>query len=124
MIQDHYLVAEQLENNTNLPLAYPSPTRYQTLPEISLLNQGRVLSASPPGIHDGKAGKDAVYVDFAMAFNKVDHGILLHKLKALGVKGKLDRWMHSFLHDRHQGVAINETASEPFGPFPVPITHQ
>ena len=32
---------------------------------------------------------DMVYLDFAKAFDKVDHGILLHKVKDLGITGKL-----------------------------------
>ena len=32
---------------------------------------------------------DIIYLDFAKAFDKVDHGILLHKLRAMGIKGKL-----------------------------------
>ena len=32
---------------------------------------------------------DMVYLDFSKAFEKVDHGILLHKLKALGISGHL-----------------------------------
>ena len=33
---------------------------------------------------------DMVYLDFSKAFDKVDHGILFHKLKALGITGHLD----------------------------------
>ena len=33
-----------------------------------------------------------VDMDFAKAFNKVDHGIFLHKLKDFGITGKLGFW--------------------------------
>ena len=32
---------------------------------------------------------DMVYLDFSKAFDKVDHGIILHKLKAFGITGHL-----------------------------------
>ena len=32
---------------------------------------------------------DMVYLDFSKAFDKVGHGILHHKLKALGITGHL-----------------------------------
>ena len=32
---------------------------------------------------------DMVYLDFAKPFDKVDHGVLLHKFKMLGITGKL-----------------------------------
>ena len=40
---------------------------------------------------------DMVYLDFSKAFDKVDHGILLHKLKALGITGHLGIWFLNFL---------------------------
>ena len=36
-----------------------------------------------------KKGCLNIYLDFSKAFDKVDHGILLHKLKALGITGHL-----------------------------------
>ena len=38
-----------------------------------------------------------VYLDFARAFDKIDHGVLLHKIKTLG---KLDVWLYHFLTHR------------------------
>lgn len=34
---------------------------------------------------------DVLYLDFKKAFDKIDHGVLLHKLKKLGVYGALGR---------------------------------
>ena len=54
---------------------------------------------------------DSIYLDFLKAFDKCDHGILLHKIKALGIKGKLGVWLHSFLTKRTQIVMINGVKS-------------
>ena len=55
------------------------------------------------------AGKDtdAIYLDYAKAFDKVDHGILLYKLQCYGITGTLLEWIKCFLSDRSQYVAIN-----------------
>jgi hypothetical protein len=57
------------------------------------------------------AGVDVVYLDFAKAFDKVDHGVLFRKLRLLGVGGSLLRWIHNFLTDRVQAVAIGNSKS-------------
>ena len=45
---------------------------------------------------------DMVYLDLAKAFDKVDHGVLLHKIKTLGITGKLGVWLYHFLtHNTH-----------------------
>ena len=49
---------------------------------------------------------DMVYLDFAKAFDKVDHGILLHKLRDLGITRKLGIWFYNFLCDRSQFVRV------------------
>ena len=50
-----------------------------------------LLSVFDDITHMLKAGGsvDIVYLDFSKAFDKVDHGILHHKLKALGITGHL-----------------------------------
>ncbi len=55
---------------------------------------------------------DVVYLDFAKAFDKVDHGILCHKLKKLGISGKIGRWIHNFLSGRTQSVSVNGIQSK------------
>ena len=59
----------------------------------------------------GKA-TDTVYLDFAKAFDKVDHGILCHKLKNLGIKGKVGIWIKEFLSGRSQQVSANGILSD------------
>ena len=56
---------------------------------------------------------DVIYLDFAKAFDKVDHGIVLAKIKAMGIKGKLFSWIQEFLHNRTQSVLVNGTVSSP-----------
>ncbi|KAK3893477.1 hypothetical protein Pcinc_002696 [Petrolisthes cinctipes] len=56
---------------------------------------------------------DVVYLEFAKAFDKVDHGILLHKPRQMGISGKLGSWLHSFLTGRKQVVATEGAQSAP-----------
>ena len=63
-------------------------------------------------LDEGK-GVDVVYLDFAKAFDKVDLGIVLHKLHSLGVRGKLGAWLASFLLGRSQTVIVNGRKSNP-----------
>ena len=57
------------------------------------------------------ANVDAIYLDFAKAFDKVDHGLLLHKLKRVGVKGKMGRWIQEFLKNRENQVLVDDQKS-------------
>ena len=56
---------------------------------------------------------DSIYLDFAKAFDKVDHEILLNKLHSYGIRGKLLEWIKSYLSNRVQTVAINGVHSYP-----------
>jgi len=58
-------------------------------------------------------GVDIIYLDFAKAFDKLDHGITLHKLKALGIHGQLGRWIFTFLTNRLQSVVVDGRKSAP-----------
>ena len=56
---------------------------------------------------------DVVYLDFAKAFDRVDHGVLLEKMKRIGVSGKLYSWIESFLCNRKQVVIVDGVQSVP-----------
>ena len=58
-------------------------------------------------------GVDVIYLDFAKAFDKVDHGITLKKLASLGIGGQLGRWLHAFLTNRTQSVIVERRKSKP-----------
>ena len=55
---------------------------------------------------------DTVYLDFAKAFDTVPHERLLHKLRGLGVHGKILAWIKSFLMGRMQRVVLDGEESE------------
>ena len=57
-----------------------------------LEHQDRVLSILEEG-HN----VDAIYLDFSKAFDKIDTGILCHKIWKIGIHGKLGILLHSFL---------------------------
>ena len=52
------------------------------------------------------ADTDVIYLDYQKAFDKVDHEILLEKVKSHGIKGKLYTWLVNYLKDRVQVVVV------------------
>ena len=48
---------------------------------------------------------DMIYLDFSKAFDKVD-GVLLHKLRNIGIAGNLGIWSHSFLSNCYHFVRL------------------
>lgn len=55
---------------------------------------------------------DAIYTDFQKAFDKVDHVLLLKRLRHNGITGRLLHWFKSYLHNRYQVVTINGHQSD------------
>ena len=60
------------------------------------------------GLEEGD-GVDVVYLDFSKAFDKVEHGVLLHKLRDCQVLGKVGVWLARFLDSstRQQAVVVD-----------------
>ena len=56
---------------------------------------------------------DVIYLDFAKAFDKVDHSILLSKLYNAGIQGNVYKWIKTFLEGRTQSVVVNGETSAP-----------
>ena len=52
-----------------------------------------------------------IFLDFAKAFDTVNHKILLGKLENLGIRGTPLNWFASYLDDRKQVVKINDVKS-------------
>ena len=63
------------------------------------------------GLEDG-CDVDVIYLDFAKAFDKVHHGILVKKLENAGIKGKVLEWIKAFLFDRIQSVSVEGALSD------------
>ena len=50
---------------------------------------------------------DALYLDMSKAFDRVDHSILLRKMKSMGISGRIHLWLSAFLKDREQYVLVD-----------------
>ena len=60
---------------------------------------------------DNNKQVDMIYLDFAKAFDSVDHAILHHKLHAHGLRGSILLWFQDYLTDRCQRVVLENVAS-------------
>ncbi len=61
-----------------------------------------LLSFNDPSVES----TDMIYLDFSKAFDKVDHNIIMHKLKKFGITGQIGIWLNEFLAERTQYVQI------------------
>lgn len=50
---------------------------------------------------------DCIYLDYAKAFDKVDHSLLKAKLNKYGINSKVIQWINSFLSNRTQQVVVD-----------------
>ena len=57
------------------------------------------------------ADVDTIYLDYAKAFDKVDHKLLLRKLRIYGFPNKLVNWIESFLTNRTQKEVVDGFSS-------------
>ena len=73
-------------------------------------DKGEIITVSPT-FHwkkpNNKIQTDILYLDFAKAFDSVDHAILLEKLEKYGVAGHLHDWFKNYLEDCQQRVIVD-----------------
>ena len=69
-----------------------------------------VLDDWTSALEDGD-NLDAIYMDFAKAFDTVPHQRLLVKLKGYGIGGAVLQWIDAFLSGRRQRVVVNGSKS-------------
>ena len=62
---------------------------------------------------DRKQVTALVLLDLSKAFDSIEHGILLCKLRKLGVSIQVMEWFRGYLTDRNQRVRIGCEVSEP-----------
>ena len=55
---------------------------------------------------------DVIVLEFAKAFDRVNHSLLCEKIKSYGITGKTNDWIKSFLSERKQKVVIDGESSE------------
>ena len=60
---------------------------------------------------NGNNKVDVIYLDYSKAFDKVDHKVLLEKLKRYGIGGKVLCWIEQFLTNRTQTVQVEGVLS-------------
>ena len=60
---------------------------------------------------DKNLATDIAYLDLRKAFDTVPHGLLLHKLHAIGISGLLYTWLSDYLSNRTQVVSVKGVLS-------------
>lgn len=60
---------------------------------------------------DSAFSTDCIFLDFAKAFDKVNHSLLLYKLSILNIDPSVLNWIRAFLFSRLQFVHANDTNS-------------
>jgi hypothetical protein len=57
---------------------------------------------------------DSIYTDYSKAFDRVNHDMLIAKMKLMGIQDPALSWFNAFLRNRYQCVKINNYLSVPF----------
>lgn len=101
------IMAHLLDNNLI------SRAQHGFLPRKSCTTNMLLFMDSLTQAHDDGLITDAIFFDFAKAFDKVPHKPLLRKLAAYGIVDEILNWIESFLTGRTFRVKVGSTLSQP-----------
>lgn len=90
-----------------------TPHQHGFLPHRSCITNMLTVMDSLTQAYDNGEISHAIFIDFAKAFDRVPHNLLLLKLQWLGIQGRLLSLLRSFLSDRSFQVRVNSTLSQP-----------
>ena len=62
---------------------------------------------------DNKLSVLSVFIDFAKAFDTINHTILINKMHHYGIRGPILSWLKDYLSNRHQYTFFNGAKSSP-----------
>ncbi|KAL8614200.1 hypothetical protein ACOMHN_026417 [Nucella lapillus] len=109
-IMEHVIVSNVMGHLESSNILTPHQHGFRKKPscETQLLELSDQLTSNL----DKGLPTDIVVLDFAKAFDKVNHSLLTHKLDHYGVRGDTNRWICNFLRDRKQAVVVEGSRSE------------
>ena len=76
--------------------------------ETQLLEFAEEVSAAM----ESGTSTNVIIMDFAKAFDRVNHNFQVHKLKHYGIRGNTNSWIANFLHDWKQAVVVDGAKSD------------
>ena len=109
-IMEHIIASNIMNHGENKNILYPLQHgfRRKRSCETQLLEFVDDVSKN---LQDGKQ-TDILIMDFAKAFDKVNHSLLIHKLTHYGIESRTTNWIKNWLNDRKQSVVIDGTSSD------------
>lgn len=91
-----------------------SPQQYGFLEKRSTISNLAIINQFISDSLDNRGQVDVIYTDFAKAFDRIDHSILINKLDDCGFSNSLIMLFASYLNDRLQYVFYNGFKSDSY----------
>ena len=73
----------------------------------------KILDAWQKAVDKPNTAVRIVFLDFAKAFDSINHNLLMEKFSSFGVPPILQKWIAAFLHNRCQRVKLGDVISKP-----------